>query len=284
MRLFCVTRPDTEATSALLREACEARGIACIEVDPDTFRYDGPDLPGPGDLLYKVSTDLGSGRIEAFLMRPGVATCYATPHFECFNQAIVLEQAGVLVPRAIHSLTRDRATLVERVAYLGGLPIVLKVLGGEGGDGVMRADSHPALFSLADYLPPSTVMMEYIEHAVAYRLVVVGDAVVATEARYPGPEEFRTNTWNSGTLGKIAAPKEAARIALAAARALRLEFGGADVLETEAGRMVLTEFNMPCYFADQQNDHGIDIAGAIVDWLAAKAQRLQSALLAAATG
>lgn len=276
MRFFCVAREDTEATNELLESACAGRNIPFVFVDPDTFRYDG-DMPGPGDLLYKVATDLVSGRIESFLLRPGVASFYRTPHLECFSQSVVMAAAGVPMPRTVHGLTRDRETLADHVAYLGGFPVVAKVPGGEGGAGVIRADSMPSLFSLADYLPSSAILMEYFEHAVAYRLVVVGDAVVATEARYPGPGEFRTNTWNSGTLGKIDPPGEARDIALLAADALGLEFGGADVLENEAGRMVLTEFNMPCYFADQQNDHGIDIAGAMVDFLAAKAKRLAEA-------
>lgn len=273
LRFFCIAREDTEATNALLEAACADRNIPFVFVDPDTFRYGG-DMPGPGDLLYKVATDLAAGRIESFLLRPGVASFYKTPHFECFSQSVVMAAAGVPMPRAVHSLTRDREALADHVAYLGGFPVVVKVPGGEGGAGVIRADSFPSLFSLADYLPPSATMMEYFEHAVAYRLVVVGSDVVATEARYPGPGEFRTNTWNSGTLGRIDPPGEARDIALSAARALGLEFGGADVLENEAGRMLLTEFNMPCYFADQQNDHGVDIAGAMVDFLAAKAKRL----------
>jgi prolyl 4-hydroxylase len=274
MRFFCVTRPDIEATNALLRQACEARGIAYIEINPDTFRYADAIRPQPGDLVYRVATDLAAVRLEDFLTGEGVATFATLPHFDCYNQLNTLAQAGVPVPRTVFALTRDRELLADHVAYLGGFPVVLKVLGGEGGAGVMRADSYPSLFSLADYLPPSTLMMEYVEHAVAYRLVVVGERVVATEARYPGPEEFRTNTWNSDSLGKVDPPKEAVRMALAAARALKTEFGGADVLENEAGRMVMTEFNTPCYFADQQNEGGVDIAGAMLDHLIAKAGRL----------
>lgn len=276
VRFFCIAREDTEATNALLEDACARRKIPFVFVDPDTFRYDG-DMPGPGDLLYKVTTDLASGRIESFLLRPEVASFYKTPHLECFSQSVTMMAAGVPMPKAVHSLTRDRETLAHHVDYLGGFPVVAKVPGGEGGAGVLRADSMPALFSLADYVSDAATLMEYFEHAVAYRLVVVGDAVVATEARYPGPGEFRTNTGNSGTLGRIDPPKEARRIALMAADVLGLEFGGADVLENEAGRMVLTEFNMPCYFADQQNDHGIDIAGAMVDFLVAKSKRLAAA-------
>lgn len=71
-------------------------------------------------------------------------------------------------------------------------------------------------------------------------------------------------------IGGIAPPAGLAAIAGAAAAALRLEFGGADVMESPGGALTLAEFNFPCFFADQQEATGIDIAGAIIDHLLAK--------------
>ena len=59
-------------------------------------------------------------------------------------------------------------------------------------------------------------------------------------------------------------------IAKAAAAALRLEFGGADMMESPDAALTFAEFNLPSYFADRQQASGIDIAGAIIDHLLAK--------------
>jgi ribosomal protein S6--L-glutamate ligase len=202
-----------------------------------------------------------------------MAAFYETPFFECTSQSLWLERSGVPVPRTAHVLPRDPIALEGIVKRLGGFPVVAKVPGGEGGTGVIRADSPPALYSLLDYLPATAVLMEYFEHVVAHRLVVVGRRIVAAEARHPGAYDFRSNAAGGGLIGRIRPSARAARIALAAARALRLEFGGADVLEDARGRMVLAELNFPCYFASQQHDSGIDIAGAMVDHLLTKAGR-----------
>jgi hypothetical protein len=266
-RFFCVTHAYLSDTNAVLEAACDARGIAVEWVLPDTFVFDARRAPKPGDLLYRAAAGIAADRIERLLWKPGVAACYDDPFFECAAQSIWMQRCGVAMPRTAHSVPRGREQLAQLAADLGGFPLVLKIPGGEGGTGVLRADSLGALFSLLDYVPSSAVLMEYIEHTVAYRLIVLGDEVISTEARHPGPFDFRSNAPGNTTLGAVRAPVKAKRLAIAAARALRLEFGGADVLKAKDGRMVLAEFNFPCHFADQQADSGVDIAGAMIDYL-----------------
>ena len=273
VRFFCVTDEHLEATNAALGAACAARGVEFVAVHPDRF-VDAPRrAPRAGDLLYRAATGLIADRVEKQLWRPGVAAFYETPFFECTSQPIWLARSGIRMPRTAHTVPKDRRAVEGLVRRLGGLPVVVKVPGGEGGEGVIRVDSLAALFSLLDYAPPSAVMMEFFEHVVAHRLVVVGDRVVAAEARHPGAYDFRSNAAGAGLVGNVRPTRRAVSLALGAARALRLEFGGADVLEDARGRMVLAELNFPCYFADQQADSGIDIAGAMLDHLLAKARR-----------
>ncbi|MBL8514858.1 MAG: hypothetical protein JNJ55_12780 [Betaproteobacteria bacterium] len=273
-RLFCITHAYLSDTNAVLETACAARGIDIAWVLPDTFVHDARRAPRAGDLLYRAAAGIAADRIERLLWRPDVAAFYADPFFECAAQSIWMQRCGVAMPRTAFSVPRDREALARAADSLGGFPLVLKVPGGEGGTGVLRADSLAALFSLIDYVPASAVLMEYVEHTRAYRLIVVGEQVVAAEARHPGPFDFRTNSAGNVALGAVRAPAKAKRLALAAARALKFEFGGADVLEAADGRMVLAEFNFPCHFADQQAEGGIDIAGAMIDYLLAKSTAL----------
>lgn len=274
LRFYCVTDDCLEATNAALAAACAGRGVQFAAVHPDRFVDEPRRVLRAGDMLYRAATGLVADRVEKQLWRPGVAAFYETPFFECTSQPIWLARSGVAMPRTAHTLPKDPRAVEGLVKRLGGLPVVVKVPGGEGGEGVIRVDSLPALFSLLDYAPPSAVMMEFFEHVVAHRLVVVGERVVAAEARHPGAYDFRSNAAGAGLIGNVRPSRRAAGLALRAARALRLEFGGADILEDARGRMVLAELNFPCYFADQQADSGIDIAGAMLDHLMAKARRL----------
>ena len=122
--------------------------------------------------------------------------------------------------------------------------------------------------------------MEYFEHVVSYRLIVIGDNVVANEARHFGPGDFRTSSIGSDSIGAVAAPPAAIEMAFKAAQVLSVEFGGIDTLENLDQKLVLAELNFSCRFscyfcccfADQQRDSGIDIAGAMLDHLIEKNQ------------
>jgi len=186
------------------------------------------------------------------------------------------------MPRTIHALTRERSTLETHAELLGGFPLIVKIPGRESGKGVIRVDSYAALFSLLDYVGSTPILMEYFEHVVSYRLIVIGNNVIASEARHSGPVYFRTNSIGSDSIGAVAAPPAAIEMALKAARVLRIEFGRVDILENLDQKLMLAELYFPCRFscyfccsfADQQRDSGIDIAGAMLNHLMAKSRRI----------
>lgn len=178
------------------------------------------------------------------------------------------------MPRTIHALMREHATLETHVELLGGFPLIVKIPGSEGGKGVIRVDSYAALFSLLDYVGSAPILMEYFEHVVSYRLIVIGNNVIASEARHSGPGYFRTNSIGSDLIGAVAAPPAAIEMVLKAARVLRVEFGDVDILENQDQKRLLVKLNFPCYFTDQQRDSGINIAGAMLNYLMAKSRRI----------
>ena len=96
--------------------------------------------------------------------------------------------------------------------------------------------------------------------AVTHRLIVVGDQIVAAEAQVSGGDTWRVVQPSLG----------AVTMALQAARLMHVEFGAVDVLEDQDGRLVLVALDYPCDFAAQQARSGIDIAGALVDYLVEK--------------
>jgi glutathione synthase/RimK-type ligase-like ATP-grasp enzyme len=231
-------------------------------------------------MLYTAAVSLAAGRVEQFLAADHVATLYDTPsrvHFDSMDPPLLLERSGVPIPRTFYCHTADRDALRRMVERLGGFPVVVKTPGGEGGVGTMRADSFSGLFSLVDYIRSrGTIprLVAYVPDAVHWRAVVVGDRVVAAYPNVTDDDDFRTHAPTDASAYTAKAEPAIEAVAVAATRAFGYEFGGVDVLRHPSGRLYVLEVNMPCYFPQAQLRGGIDVAGAIVDHLRAKSERL----------
>lgn len=276
---FCVNDGVPEETTRLLAQACASRGIDCVEIHAPAFDYAGRQRLAPGTLLYRPGISVAAMRVEQFLFAPGVSTFHADPEgpfFECNASPLIFQRHRLPIPRTIPVHASDRDLLRGFVTELGGLPVVVKV-GGSGGIGTMRADSLPALFSLLDHLLNDgqlPALSAYVGDAVHWRVVVVGDRAVAAYRNLQEDDDFRSYGSEDARDFTADVPARLARIAIAAVRALRLEFGGIDLLEHPSGRLYLLEANFPCYFAQAQLYAGIDVAGAMLDHLIAKRERL----------
>lgn len=263
-------------TGRLLRAACDARGVAYREVEVRGFDFADERQLAPGDLLYRASTSVAAIRVEQFLHADGVASFHAdrdAVYFDTSAVPLIFQRAGLVTPRTVPCVPLGKPALRRVVARLGGYPVVLKVLGGEGGVGVLRLDSWPALISVLDLLHAqgrTPLLSTYIPDALHWRVVVVGARAVAAYRNPTRADEFRSGVtrdpadYFSEVRPDLAAP------AIRAVQVLRREFGGVDLLEHPSGRIYLLEVNCPCYFAQAQDVAGIDIAGAMLDHLLAK--------------
>ena len=116
------------------------------------------------------------------------------------------------------------------------------------------------LFQRHGMATPRTLLATNNEPAMAYRLVVVGDQIVTAEAQASGDEGWRAV---NPSLGAVA-------MTLKAAHLMRVEFGSVDLLEDHDGKLVLVAKDYHCDFAVQQARGGVDVAGAMVDYLVNK--------------
>lgn len=277
MRLRLVDDDVPRETVELLRAACVARGVEVDHLDAKVFSWD-PDLRcRPGDLLFRPAVSLAAMRVEHFLWAPGAATFYARPgriDFTPFDAAWIHERSGVPVPPTVYGSTLDRDVLRGHVERLGGLPVVVKILGGSGGLGVIKVDAWPTLFSVIEYavsLGNQPLVQAFVPDAVHWRCVVVGSRVVAAYRNVQLQDDFRT--YGSSDPADVCAPPPGmAEVAVRAVACLELEHGGVDVLETPDGRHLVLEANFPCYFPHAQLVSGVDVAGAMVEHLLRKAR------------
>lgn len=281
MRFLCIDDGVPEETVRLLREASDARGIELVQLPAPGFDY--ASRLDTGDAMYRPAVSLAAIRVEQFLMAPGVATFYPRPEDVYFGATafpFLFERGGLPIATTVLCASAERALLRALVGRLGGLPIVMKVLGRAGGIGVMRIDSWAGVFSLVDFVlaeGKQPVLCRYVADAVHWRLIVVGDRVVAAYRNRVEADDFRTSASVDPSDYMVSVRPEMAAAAMGAVRVLRREHGGVDLLEDGSGAVFVLEANFPCYFATAQLTAGIDVAGAMVDHLIAKARRLADA-------
>jgi hypothetical protein len=281
--LTCVIDDVPEVSSRLLREACARRGVGFAAVDATTFDFDPARRLGPGAMLVRLGASLQTIRVEQFLHGPGVATFYRTPdgiNLDTTTPSLMLERGGVPVPKTLYCATSDRVVLRGYAARLGGCPLVAKVEGHEGGQGVYLLDSLDALFSFADLGRRQGIpfaLVEYIRDATHWRVVIVGERAVAAYLNPPRPGDFRTLPSDDPSDYTYDVALDLAAPALAATMTLGVAFAGVDLLRAADGRIVVLEVNSPCYYPQAQEVGGIDVAGAMVEWLAERARGVISA-------
>lgn len=282
MRFTCVVDGQPEESARLLKEACDRRGIAYLEVAASTFDYDPRRRLAPGDLLFRPAASLAAMYVERFLFAEGVATVYASVwsvYSDVTAQRLVLERAGVAVPSTIYCATDDKGVLDGYVARLGGFPIVAS-LGGEGGRGTLRLDSSAALYSTMDFcsdhgLVPA--LSAFVPDAMHWRVVVVGGRAVACYRNPVKRGDFRSTPSTDAADYSAHVEPALASMACVAAVAIGVEFAGVDILRATGRADCVLEANSPCYFPKAQMVAGIDVAGAIVESLVRKAEQVATA-------
>ena len=186
-----------------------------------------------------------------------------------FHSLRILAQHGLPIPP---SLTVGSATFLEdAVAEVGEYPFILKPFHGTHGTGIMLLDTPTSFTSAVDALcdlHQDYVIQSFIAEAggVDLRVLVVGGEVVAAMKRSAPPGEFRANIHKGASGETITLPEEYIRLAIEAAAALELEIAGVDLLQTNEGPVVL-EVNPSPGFEELESVTGIDIAGAIIEFV-----------------
>jgi hypothetical protein len=270
----CIVDDDAtpEITRRLLRVACLERGVGYIE--HDAKRLDPLATPLPdGSLLYRAGNSVASVRAEMALWQPGVMTFDRGPlgPLEIIRpQHLAFSRVGLPVPRSVQLQAVSPPLLYAVIDHLGGLPVIVKVEGGEGGIGVARLETFPALLSTCQLLLSQGIaprLLSYVPDAMHWRVIVLGDRVLTAYRNPLKREDFRSEPSSAREDYGLVPSDEVAEIAIDAARVARTLFAGVDVLVHSSGRAYLLEANSPCFFAQATEGGGVDVAGPMLDFL-----------------
>ncbi|MDJ0843971.1 30S ribosomal protein S6--L-glutamate ligase [Crocosphaera sp.] len=186
-------------------------------------------------------------------------------------QILARDGIGLPVTGFAHA-TQDIDGLLE---FVGGAPVVIKLLEGTQGIGVVLADTKNAAKSVIEafrQLDANILVQEFIKEAagVDLRCFVVGGKVVAAMKRQGAEGDFRSNLHRGGKADMVKLTPEERTTAVRAAKSMGLKVAGVDMLRSNHGPVVM-EVNSSPGLEGIEKASGIDVAKKIIEFLAKNA-------------
>ncbi len=181
----------------------------------------------------------------------------------------VLSRAGLGMPKTVFSnYTKDVAEVIN---YVGGAPLVIKLLEGTQGLGVVLAETNNAAESVLEAfngLQARVIVQEFIKESKGadIRAFVVDGNVVGAMKRQGKEGEFRSNLHRGGSASIIQLSDDEENAALKAAKALGLGICGVDMLQSSRGPLIL-EVNSSPGLEGIETATKKDIANSIIRYI-----------------
>ncbi len=188
--------------------------------------------------------------------------------------AIALVDGGIrtpktfLSPKAYPTFGCTDMTFLRMAEEELGYPMIIKENRGSFGQQVhLVRNSQEAEALIKSFKEHPFIMQEYIEESAGrdVRINVVGDRVVASMYRY-NDNDFRSNITNGGSMKSFTADKDQEDLAIAACKALGLDFAGVDVLFGKEGP-IICEVNSNPHFKTTLECTGINMAEHIISYI-----------------
>ena len=290
MKLAILSRNASLYSTRRLVEVARARGHSVRVLDP--LRCYMRIAPGGFSMRYKGRPVSG---YDAVIPRIGTSiTRYATAvlrQFElmgswCPNPSDAILRArdklrahqllaaqGIGLPTTVFGDNPDDTD--DLLSLLGPPPHVVKLSEGTQGAGVMLTEKTSASRAVVEALRglyANFLVQEFVAEAEGadLRCFVVGDRVVAAMRRQAAEGEFRSNLHRGGQASPAEASEEEQAVAIRSARALGLGVAGVDLIRSTRGPLVL-EVNSTPGLEGVEGACGVDVAGAIIDFVASQA-------------
>lgn len=178
----------------------------------------------------------------------------------------LLAQARIQVPKtAFLNQLDDIPTVLQ---WLGGTPVVIKLLESTHGVGVILSESSKNAISVIETLSKTNeriIIQEFIQEARGgdIRAFVVGDEIVASMYRQAAEGEFRSNMHRGATAEPVTLTETEKVLVLKAAKVMGLSIAGVDFLRSNRGPLIL-EVNASPGLEGIEATSRVDIANLII--------------------
>ncbi len=165
----------------------------------------------------------------------------------------------------------------DLLQFVGGAPVVIKLLEGTQGVGVVLAETKSAAESVIEAfsgLKANFMVQEFIKEAGGsdIRCLVVGDKVVAAMKRQGREGEFRSNLHRGGSAKLIKITPEERSTAVRSAKVMGLNVAGVDLLRSNHGPVVM-EVNSSPGLEGIENATDRDVASMIIEFIEKNAKQ-----------
>ena len=187
----------------------------------------------------------------------------------------LLARRGIGMPITSYANRADATE--DLIEFVGGAPLIVKVISSTQGKGVLLAETNKAAESLINAfrdLQTEFLVQEFIEEAGGsdIRCFVIGGKVIAAMQRTAKEGEFRSNLHMGGTAKLIKLKPEERSLAVKAAKVMGLDVAGVDLVRSKHGPLVL-EVNSSPGLEGIEGATGKNIAGAIIEYIEKDSQR-----------
>jgi ribosomal protein S6--L-glutamate ligase len=184
----------------------------------------------------------------------------------------ILSRHNIAMPAT--AFVRNRADVRQAIERVGGAPVVIKLLEGTQGIGVILAPQVKVAEAIIETLHSTNqnvLIQKFISESRGrdIRALVVGDRVVAAMRRVAEGDEFRSNVHRGGRVESVTLSPEYEQTAVRSAQIMGLRVAGVDMLEGNDGPLVM-EVNSSPGLQGIETATGLDVAGAIVDYIASQ--------------
>ena len=289
MKIAMLARNPNLYSHQRLKEAAEERGhhfdilnttrctVHIASHRPEVY-YNGEPCVGYDAVIPRIGasiTNYGLAILRQFEMRgcwPLNESVAIGRSRDKLRSMQILAKHGLGLPLTAYA--NDPKQAEEIIKAVKGPPVVIKLLEGTQGIGVILAPDTRIAEAVIETLQ-STRQNVLIQRFVAesrgrdVRALVVGDRVVAAMRRQASGDEFRSNVHRGGSVEAIDLDPVYADTAVRAAQIMGLRVAGVDMLEGAEGPVVM-EVNSSPGFEGIERATGLDIAGAIIDYVAAQ--------------
>ena len=226
-----------------------------------------PDFALFWDKDILLARQLEQAGVRLFNTAAGVAVC---DNKAC--TCLALAQAGIPIPRTViapktfEGVGYTHTDFVDKAISKLGLPMVIKEVYGSFGQQVYLAKTEEDVRRIIRNAGHKELLLqEYVATSRGrdVRINVVGQQAVASMLRY-NPADFRSNISNGGQMERYTPTEEQIAVAVAAARALQMDFAGVDVLFGTDDRPIVCEVNSNPHFRSTLECTGVNLADHIL--------------------
>ncbi|KZZ54107.1 alpha-L-glutamate ligase [Oleiphilus sp. HI0118] len=184
----------------------------------------------------------------------------------------LLSRHHIGIPKT--TFVRDKKDVLPAVERVGGAPVIIKLIEGTQGIGVLLAETVNMAESIIELLQSqkqNVLIQKFVAESKGkdIRAIVVGDRVVAAMRRVAQGQEFRSNVHRGGIAEAVELSQDYIDTAVRATQIMGLTVAGVDMLESASGPQIM-EVNSSPGLEGIETCTGLDVAGAIIDYIAAQ--------------